>query len=63
MWLFLGLIICLIVPRNPINKKRKITDDTKSGKLGSQNDKKQSNFADILESLQDDAEKSWWHSR
>ncbi|TIC02451.1 ARM repeat-containing protein [Wallemia mellicola] len=43
---------------NPINKKRKITDDTKSIKQASQDDKKQSTFADILESLQDEAEKN-----
>ncbi|TIB12090.1 hypothetical protein E3P89_01776 [Wallemia ichthyophaga] len=43
---------------NPVNKKRKVTDDTKSGKLGSQNDKKQSDFVDILENLQDDADQS-----
>lgn len=46
--------------RNPVNKKRKVTDDTKSGKLGSQNDKKQSDFADILENLQDDADQCAW---
>ena len=43
---------------NPINKKRKITDDTKSIKQASQADKKETTFADILESLQDEAEKS-----